>query len=268
MPTEVTLSPSRPIARSAHNAVRGAVVILALGVFALSQQAYATVPESTRSSLAVARVEPQLRSDFKKEGLGWGEEIFVRVFKEEKELEIHVNAGNRFVLFRTYPICSYSGRLGPKLREGDRQAPEGFYYVTPKRMNPASQFHLSFDLGFPNAYDRTHGRTGSYLMVHGDCVSVGCYAMATRRLPIGRERNRPIEEIWTLIRAAFLGGQPFVRVHAFPFRMTEENMKRHAASQWSAFWRNLKEGYDFFEKSGRPPNTVVKVGRYAFEKDP
>ncbi|MCA1789736.1 MAG: murein L,D-transpeptidase, partial [Thioalkalivibrio sp.] len=183
-----------------------------------------------------------------------GAPIFIRIFKESRELEVWIENGERFELFRTYPICTYSGGLGPKLRTGDGKSPEGFYFVTPGRMNPSSQFHLSFNLGFPNAYDRAHGRTGSALMVHGNCVSIGCYAMTDAR----------IEEIYALGDAALRAGQPFFRVHVFPFRMTPENMAPHNGSKWADFWRNLKEGYDYFENTGRPPNVEAVNGRYVF----
>jgi murein L,D-transpeptidase YafK len=156
--------------------------------------------------------------------------------------------------FRTRPVCTFSGELGPKQRTGDLQSPEGFYHVTPSRMNPHSRFHLSFDLGYPNAYDREHGRTGSALMVHGACVSIGCYAMT----------DRGIEEIYTLLDAALRDGQPFVRVHVFPFRMTAEAMRRHRGSEWREFWENLRTGYDMFETRKRPPNVIVR-GEYRFQ---
>ena len=189
-------------------------------------------------------------------GLRWGAPVFIRIFKEEKELELWVDDGKVFKHFKTWPICKYSGKLGPKLKEGDQQAPEGFYFVPRSRMNPRSRFHLSFNLGYPNTYDRAHKRTGSALMVHGNCVSIGCYAMTNAR----------IEEIYTLCDAALKGGQRFFRVHIFPFRMTEANMKRHAQSKWIEEWYNLKQGYDWFEKSKRPPNVTVSVRRYLFGK--
>ena len=189
-------------------------------------------------------------------GLRWGAPVFIRIFKEEKELELWVDDGKVFKHFKTWPICKYSGKLGPKLKEGDQQAPEGFYFVPRSRMNPRSRFHLSFNLGYPNTYDRAHKRTGSALMVHGNCVSIGCYAMTNAR----------IEEIYSLCDAALKGGQRFFRVHSFPFRMTEANMKRHAQSKWIEEWYNLKQGYDWFEKSKRPPNVTVSVRRYLFGK--
>ena len=215
------------------------------------------VPSSRRWRKAREKVAPRLVKDLDQKGLSYGAPIFVRIFKEEMELEVWGEANRKFELFRLYNVAACSGKLGPKLAEGDQQAPEGFYYVTPSRMNPHSRFHLSFDLGYPNGYDRTHGRTGSALMVHGGNVSIGCFAMTDAK----------IEEIYGLAEAALGNGQRFFRVHCFPFRMSEDNMKRHHGSKWYAFWQNLKEGYDFFEETKRPPNVVVRNNRYSFEME-
>jgi len=184
-----------------------------------------------------------------------GDPVYLRIFKEEAELEVWMKHGERYHLIQTYPICAYSGDLGPKLREGDRQSPEGFYYVTKSRLNPNSRFHLSFNLGYPNRYDRAHGRTGSFLMVHGDCVSIGCYAMTDEK----------IEEIYELVEQALEQGEKIVRVHAFPFQMTEANMQRHRGEKWYGFWENLKEGYEWFERYHHPPNVTVKQKKYWFD---
>ena len=104
-------------------------------------------------------------------------------------------------------------------------------------MNPNSAHHLSFDTGFPNAYDKARGATGSALMVHGTCSSRGCYAMT----------NEAIEEIYALAREAFAGGQQAFQFQAFPFRMTAENMVKHRTEAHVAFWNQLKEGSDRFE---------------------
>jgi murein L,D-transpeptidase YafK len=213
------------------------------------------ISSSRRSREAIERVRPSMQSKLDAKDLRYGSPIFIRIFKESKELELWIDNGERFELFDTYGICSFSGELGPKIETGDMQSPEGFYYVRPENLNPSSQFHLSFDIGYPNAYDRAHGRTGSALMVHGDCVSIGCYAMT----------DDYIEEIYALADGALRGGQPFFRVHIFPFRMTGENMAMHEKSDWLPFWRNLKKGYDFFEKEGFPPNVRVVDSRYIFE---
>lgn len=230
--------------------------LLAIGTVLLFSNLVAAepVPKSKRSKAAVARVVPQLRRDVEEEGFVWGAPVFVRIFKEEEELEVWLKDGQIFRKFQTFDICTWSGDLGPKLKEGDGQSPEGFYQVKSSAMNPASSFHLSFNLGFPNAYDRAHGRTGSYLMVHGSCVSVGCYAM----------RNLGIEKIWTLASAALEEGQDAFDVHIFPFRMNETNMKKVEGERWEEFWKNLKEGHDLFEESRQVPGILLEGRRYKF----
>ncbi|MEX2036986.1 MAG: murein L,D-transpeptidase family protein, partial [Xanthobacteraceae bacterium] len=156
--------------------------------------------------------------------------ILVRSFKEEAELEVwKQDRTGRFALLKSYPICRWSGELGPKIREGDRQAPEGFYNINPGQMNPNSQYYLSFDLGYPNAFDRAHGRTGANLMVHGDCSSRGCYSMT----------DEQISEIYALGRDAFFGGQKSFQVQAYPFRMTPQNLAKHRTNPNLAFWKML-----------------------------
>lgn len=179
--------------------------------------------------------------------------IFIRIFKAESELEVWKQRDDgHFYHFKTYPICNWSGGLGPKLRQGDKQSPEGFYKVNRHQMNPNSKFHLSFDLGFPNAYDRAHGRTGNFLMVHGKCRSAGCYAMT----------DGLMEEIYALAREAFAGGQKAFHVHAFPFRMTHENLARYQGDRNTNFWRSLKAGYDYFEITRRVPNVEICNRQY------
>lgn len=200
-----------------------------------------------------ARVTGPLTQDLAAQGLRFGAPVFLRIFKEEAELELWVQDGDdRFALFRSYPICNYSGDLGPKLREGDRQSPEGIYRVGQGALNPNSAFHLSFNLGFPNAYDRSQGRTGSFLMVHGDCVSVGCYAMT----------DPAIEEIYVLAEAALRAGQGAFAVHAFPFRMTPERMVAAQSHPWIEFWRELLPIYAAFEATGQVPQVTVAGGQY------
>lgn len=214
------------------------------------------IPSSARSRQAVARAKPALQRELTALGLHWGAPLYIRIFKKSQQLEVWLFDRARFKLFKTYPICTYGFHgLGPKTKEGDGKAPEGFYFVSPSRLNPSSKYHLAFNLGYPNTYDRVHGRTGSALMVHGKCVSIGCFAMTD---PV-------IEQIYALAHAALKQGQPFFRVHIFPFRMTDSNMARHGRSQWLPFWRNLKLGYDFFDRNGRlPPDVEVRGGQYHF----
>ena len=188
-------------------------------------------------------------------GVKLGAPVYIRVFKLESELELWVEKDGRFVRLATYPICLWSGRLGPKLQEGDRQAPEGFYTVAPEQLNPNSRMYRSFSLGFPNVYDQAHGRTGSFLMVHGGCASIGCYAVT----------DLVVDEIWRVVTAALDRGQARFPVHAFPFRMTDRNVALHRGSKWEAFWSELKRGYDLFEQSHIPPAVSVCNGHYVFE---
>ena len=188
------------------------------------------------------------------ERLTQGAPLVIRIFKAEFELELWMLRDGRFVRFASYPICRWSGRLGPKLIEGDRQAPEGFYQVDSKALNPDSRWHRSFNIGFPNALDRAHGRTGTYLMVHGGCASIGCYAMT----------DAVIDEVWRLVTAALGAGQARIPVHIFPFRMTDENMENARNHPWHGFWRDLKLGHDHFEAELLPPRVTVCEGRYRF----
>jgi murein L,D-transpeptidase YafK len=210
-----------------------------------------------RAAAAAAKVTPALKRDLAAKALEFGDPVFIRAFKSERELELFVRnrETGKFDLFRTYPIAGTSGVSGPKLAEGDGQVPEGFYFVPPAAMNPASQYHLSFNIGYPNKFDAALGRTGSAIMIHGNDISIGCLAMTDEK----------IEEIYTLCSAAHQAGQPYFRVHLFPFRMTREAIESQAASPWKDFWINLKEGYDFFETRGIPPDVSVTDVRYVFK---
>ena len=184
--------------------------------------------------------------------------ILIRTFKQESELEVwKQDRTGRFALLKTYPICRWSGELGPKIKEGDRQAPEGFYTINPGQMNPNSQYYLSFDLGYPNAFDRAHGRTGANLMVHGDCSSRGCYSMT----------DEQISEIYALGRDAFFGGQRAFQVQAYPFRMTPQNLAKHRGNPHMAFWKMLKRGNDHFEVTKLEPKVNVCDKRYVFDAE-
>lgn len=189
----------------------------------------------------------------KQAGLTPGDPVFIRVFKAEAELEVWMQKGDAFVLFATYPICFWSGTLGPKLVEGDNQTPEGFYTVTRRQLHRSGRHPRSLNLGFPNAFDRANERTGSYILVHGACSSVGCYAMTD---PVA-------EEVFGLAERALYKGQDRVHVHAFPFRMTDDNLARHATSPWASFWQGLKPAYDAFEATRLPPIIGVCGKGYA-----
>ena len=212
-----------------------------------------------RAAEAARRIRPQLEQDLSDAGLRLGDPIFIRAFKEEKALELHVlnRASGKYDLFRTYDVAGASGELGPKRAEGDLQVPEGFYHVPLGAMNPTSRHHLSFNIGYPNVYDRLHQRTGSLIMIHGSEVSLGCLAMTDPK----------IEEIFTMADAALRNSQEFFRVHLFPFRMTEARMAQAMGSPHEDFWNNLREGYEHFENFRVPPNVEVSGGRYTFEDE-
>jgi murein L,D-transpeptidase YafK len=213
------------------------------------------LPTSVKAEKSIAKVKPILKKELSAKGFTYGSPIFIRIFKEPGVLEVWIERKNGiFGHFKDYKICDFSGSLGPKEKEGDRQSPEGFYFVNAGRLNPWSRFHLSFNLGYPNKYDRVHKRTGSALMIHGDCVSIGCYAMT----------DNYINEIYALAVAALKGGQPFFRVHAFPFKLEEKNLQKAKSNPWYAFWLNLKEGYDYFNKYKKPPNVEVSGSKYVF----
>ncbi|PZR82969.1 MAG: hypothetical protein DI537_35630 [Stutzerimonas stutzeri] len=223
---------------------------LLLGTFALSGCVTGEGDERHLQPLPA-----RLISEMSGKGMSQSDPILVRIFKKESELEVWKrDRSGQYALLKTYPMCRWSGQLGPKKREGDRQAPEGFYAVTADLMNPRSQFHLSFNLGYPNSLEKSQGATGSALMVHGACTSSGCFAMT----------DEGVTEIYGLAREAFAGGQRSFQVQALPFRMTPENMARHRNNAHFAFWQNLKEGSDHFEATKQPPKLAVCGRRYVF----
>jgi len=185
--------------------------------------------------------------------------ILIRAFKKEAELEIwKQQADGQYTLLKTYPMCRWSGQLGPKVREGDRQVPEGFYTITPGQMNPNSAYYLSFNVGYPNAYDRAHGYTGGSIMVHGACSSAGCFSMT----------DEQIAEIYAISREAFGGGQRAIQMQSLPFRMTPENLAKHRFDPNMKFWTGLKEGSDQFEVSRQETRVSICERRYVFGQTP
>jgi murein L,D-transpeptidase YafK len=233
-----------PIRRS----LAAGLVLLALGGAAAAQdKANAPIPAATLALMAA-------------KGTSGSAPVVFRAYKRESEIEVWKRGPRGYVHIKTFPICRWSGQLGPKRANGDRQVPEGFYAVARNQMNPNSRYHLSFDVGYPNAYDRSYGATGSAIMVHGICSSMGCFAMT----------NGTVEEIYAIAREALAGGQAAFQFQSYPFRMTAENLARHRADPNFAFWRNLKEGSDRFEATGEEPQVSVVAGRYAFapSKDP
>jgi murein L,D-transpeptidase YafK len=214
---------------------------------------------SALSAKALKPLSPAMVAELERKHMPKESPILVRLFKEEAELEVwKQDDSGRFALLATYPICRWSGELGPKVKQGDRQAPEGFYTITPAQLNPNSHYYLSVDIGYPNAFDRAYGRTGSNLMIHGDCSSAGCYAMT----------DEQIGEIYALARESFFGGQRAFQVQAYPFRMTPVNMAKHRNNPNLPFWKMLKEGNDHFEVMRLEPSVDVCDKRYVFDAEP
>jgi murein L,D-transpeptidase YafK len=208
------------------------------------------------SGRALAPLSDQMLALIEEKHMDMTSPILLRIFKEESQLEVwKQNLDGQYALLKTYPICRWSGALGPKKKEGDRQAPEGFYTITRGQMNPNSNYYLAFNTGYPNAFDRAWDRTGSELMVHGDCSSRGCYAMT----------NEQIQEIYALAREAFFGGQQEFQLQAYPFRMTALNMAKHRNNPNFAFWKQIKQGYDSFEATRQQPKVAVCEKRYVFD---
>jgi murein L,D-transpeptidase YafK len=236
--------------------VRVLVTSAALGFGALLAGCNSDQVTLASNAKANQPVPPKLVAAIADKNMDPQSPILVRLFKEEAELEVwKQDRTGHFALLKTYPICRWSGDLGPKIREGDRQAPEGFYAISPAQMNPQSAYYLSFNTGFPNAFDKALGRTGSELMVHGDCSSRGCYAMT----------DEQIAEIYALGREAFFGGQRAFQFQAYPFRMTAVNLAKHRNNPNMPFWRMIKEGNDHFEVTKLEPKVDFCEKKYVFD---
>lgn len=231
---------------------RAAVILAAIAVAGCTEATFEDI-----SPKAEKRLSPAIMKAMSAKGMARTSPVMGRIFKEEGKFEVWKQKSNgRYDVIASYDICKISGQLGPKFTEGDRQAPEGFYTVRPAQMNPKSSYHLAFNIGYPNAYDRANGRTGSNLMVHGSCSSSGCYSMT----------DQQIEEIYAFARDAFNGGQTEFQIQAFPFRMTAANMARYRDDPNYPFWTMLKEGYDHFEITKVPPKVDVCEKRYVFNR--
>ena len=232
-----------------------------------------------------------LRAALARAGLTLGSPIYVRVFKSNGKdgmfrtissvpgvwnewwipnlkrawVELWMQGRDRhYQLFKQYPVCTYTGNLGPKRVDADKQAPEGFYAIQSKGMNAQSAYYRSMDIGYPNAYDRMQGATGSNIKIHGMCISGGCFTMGEPH----SEDHQQIEELYTLVQAVHASGQTQVPVHIFPFPMTEENMALYLHANWMHFWNRLKPAYDLFERDRIPPEVHVINGEYVIAPDP
>jgi murein L,D-transpeptidase YafK len=181
--------------------------------------------------------------------------MLIRTYKQEAELEIwKMKSDGQYALLKTYPICRWSGQLGPKKTEGDMQVPEGFYAIAPGQMNPNSHYYLAFNVGYPNAYDRAYGRSGGNVMVHGVCSSAGCFSMT----------DKQVNDIYAIARDALRGGQREIQLQSYPFRMTPANMAKYRLDPNIAFWKELRNGSDHFEVTKTEPSVVICGKHYVF----
>jgi len=204
-------------------------------------------------------ISSKMLAEMRKVGVTAESPVLVRIFKAESELEVwKQTASGKYVLLKTYPMCRWSGKLGPKKTNGDRQAPEGFYSVSAGMLNPNSKFFLSFNIGYPNQLEQALGYNGKELMVHGACSSSGCFAIS----------DQNIGEVYPIVAKALASGQSGFQVQSYPFRMTQANMTRHAGDPNAVFWANLKQGYDRFGMTRRPLQISYCEKRYVFDGNP
>jgi murein L,D-transpeptidase YafK len=236
--------------------------LFAFSLIASASGVLAGCEESTFSpvtSRSLAPLPPRTQAAMEAIGSSKNAPVLIRTYKKEAELEIwKMKADGHYAYLKSFPMCRWSGQLGPKVREGDRQVPEGFYAITPSRMNPNSAYYLSFDVGYPNAYDRAMGHTGGSIMVHGVCSSAGCFSMT----------DAQIAEIYAIAREAFAGGQHAIQMQSYPFRMTAENLAKYRLDKNIGFWNQLKEGSDNFEVTKQDVVAGVCNKHYVFNAAP
>ena len=235
------------------NALRMAAAACALLALAGCQD-----QDSLAGARAYRPISPETLALMEAKGTNKSAPMLIRTFKKEAEFEIwKMKADGRYALLKTFPMCRWSGQLGPKTREGDRQVPEGFYNITPGQMNPNSNYYLSFNVGYPNAYDKALGHSGGLIMVHGACSSAGCFSMT----------DQQIAEIYAIARESFSGGQKSIQMESLPFRMNAENLAKHRLDPNIGFWKQLKEGSDHFEVTKLEPKVAVCNRRYVFNAE-
>jgi murein L,D-transpeptidase YafK len=253
MPRAAMISNAGPAVRfPAAKRALALALVAGLGTLVAACDDDGRLPSNSRHYVAISAQTQTLMAE---KGMNARSPILLRAYKKESELEVwKQNASGEYALLKTYPMCRWSGQLGPKKTEGDRQVPEGFYAITPSQLNPNSSFYLSFNVGYPNAYDRSYGRTGSLIMVHGACSSRGCFSMT----------DEQIADIYALTREAFGGGQKAVQLQSLPFRMNAQNLAKYRADENMPFWKNLKEGADHFDVTKREPQVSVCSRRYVF----
>ena len=235
----------------------GAGKIFAQQSFIDNQKMFPKVGEAYREK------EELLKKEFEKKGLTYpAKYMFIRSFKLDSEMEIWVknNASDTFRLFKSYRVCTLSGKMGPKRKEGDRQVPEGFYYIND--FNPNSNYHLSLGINYPNFSDRILSdakNPGGEIYIHGNCITVGC-------IPLTDEF---IDEVYIMAVNAKNAGQDFIPVHVFPVKFGNTGSMNYLGTfsltdgSSKQFWAELRGAYDYFEKHHRLPVVLVDdKGKY------
>jgi murein L,D-transpeptidase YafK len=206
----------------------------------------------TGTSVAAKAIE--LSRAFEKRGLKLGSPVFIRVYKQTSEMELWVEKGSRYVLFKTFGICRWSGRLGPKYYEGDRQSPEGLYRITSRDLIVNARWDRAMNINYPNSFDVMNGRGGSSILIHGKCGSIGCFAI----------QDRNVEEVYAAVRAALEGGQAYIPVLSLPFRFSSLAPSRQDTLQMNEFWADLRRADLLFDRDRLPPSAWICDGRYYF----
>ncbi len=236
--------------------VAALIVLLSAAIPAQAETVAEAPPAAPPATPASEDDQPSpLEQDLAGKGFRLGAPAFIRIFKADSSLELWMLRRGRFDLYKRYTICKWSGVLGPKLHEGDRQSPEGVYFITGGDLIVNARWHRAMNVGFPNTHDQALGLTGSGILIHGKCRSVGCFALT----------DGVVEDVYEIVEAALEAGQPRIPVHIFPFELTRERLAAVTDGAWSDFWQQLKRGYDLFMRDRLPPRTFVCNGRYAFQ---
>jgi murein L,D-transpeptidase YafK len=203
---------------------------------------------------AVAAKAIELSKAFEEKGLKLGSPVFIRVYKQTSEMELWIEKGSRYVLFKTYGICRWSGGLGPKYYEGDRQSPEGLYRITSADLIVNARWDRAMNINYPNSFDVMNGRSGSGILIHGKCGSIGCFAI----------QDRNVEEVYAAVREALKGGQAYIPVLSLPFRFASLAPSKQDTRQMSEFWSDLRRADLLFARDRLPPAAWICDGRYYF----
>jgi murein L,D-transpeptidase YafK len=227
---------------------------------------YNNFPKETR---LFRNIRDSVIRELEAKGFSWPlSYMYLRAFKLEKQLEVWVKNDEvePFRLYKTYKICASSGSFGPKRKEGDKQIPEGFYYIN--EWKPNSTYHMALGINYPNASDRIlsdHDKPGGDIYIHGNCVTIGC-------LPL---TDSIIEHLYFLTSSVKAQGQDFIPVHIYPYRFDKNKSQQKYMTRvknepsLELFHRPFKEAYAFFENTHHLPAILVQPnGDYSIAVNP